>query len=278
MASFDPIQNVLSQAKSSLDPIFNPRSVAVVGATEKERSVGRTVMHNLIQGKFPGKIYPVNPTRPEVLGVKAYPNVGALPERPDLVVIVTPAKAVPTIIEECVAAGVPAAVVISAGFKEMGPVGEELERRVLETARKGNMRLVGPNCLGVMCPPARLNATFAAEMALTGNVAFLSQSGALLTAVLDWSLKERVGFSAFVSLGSMADVQFADLIDYFGSDPKTDAILLYVESIGNPRAFLSAARAVALRKPIILIKAGRTEESAKAAASHTGSLAGAMMR
>lgn len=274
MAQFDPIQNVLSQGTSPLEYIFNPKSIAVVGATEKERSVGRTVMQNLVRGKFPGEIYPVNPTRSEVLGVKAYPRLSALPKRPDLVVVVTPAKAVPAIIEECVAVGVPAAVIISAGFKEMGPVGEELERQVLETARRGNMRLVGPNCLGVMCPPTHLNATFAAEMALTGNVAFLSQSGALLTAVLDWSLRERVGFSAFVSLGSMADVQFADLIDYFGSDPKTEAILLYVESIGNPRAFLSAARAVALRKPIILIKAGRTEESAKAAASHTGSLAG----
>ncbi len=269
----DPSLNFFHRMEKGLEELFSPRSVALIGATENPGSVGRTVMANLI-GSFKGPIYPVNPKRATVLGVKAYPSLSALPEKPDLAVIVTPAKAVVQIIAECADAAIPGAVIISAGFKEMGPPGAKLEQEILAAARKGKIRLIGPNCLGLMRPSKGLNATFAADMALKGKIAFISQSGALCTAVLDWSLREKVGFSAFVSIGSMLDVDWSDLIDYFGSDPETESMLIYMESIGDARRFLSAAREVALAKPIILIKAGRSTESAKAAASHTGSLAG----
>jgi acetyltransferase len=257
-----------------LDAIFAPKSVAVVGATEKVGSVGRTVLWNLMNTPFGGPIYPVNPSRGSVLGIKAHPKLAALPERPDLIVVTTPASTIPGIVGEAADLGVPGAVVISAGFKETGPAGVELERQLLAHARRGNMRLVGPNCLGVMNPITGVNATFAAGIARRGNVAFISQSGALCTAVLDWSLREEVGFSAFVSIGSMLDVGWGDLISYFGDDPNTKSIVIYMESIGDARSFLSAAREVALTKPIIVIKPGRTEGAAKAAASHTGSLTG----
>jgi acetyltransferase len=232
------------------------------------------VLWNLIANPFGGTVYPVNPKRPSVLGIKAYPNVAAIPGKVDLAVVCTQAGFVPGIIGECVDAGVKGAIVISAGFKELGAPGIELERKILEQAHRGKMRLIGPNCLGVMNPITGLNATFASGMAKAGNVAFISQSGALLTAVLDWSFKEQVGFSACVSLGSMLDVGWGDLIDYLGNDTRTQSILIYMESIGDARAFLSAAREVSLNKPIIVIKAGRTEAAAKAAASHTGSLTG----
>ena len=257
-----------------LDAIFAPKSVAVVGATEKPGSVGRTVLWNLMNTPFGGPIYPVNPTRPSVLGIKAYPKLSDLPEKPDLIVVTTPATTIPGIIGEAADLAIPGAVVISAGFKETGPAGAELERQLLAHARRGNMRLVGPNCLGVMNPMTGVNATFAAGIARRGNVAFISQSGALCTAVLDWSLREEVGFSAFVSIGSMLDVGWGDLISYLGDDPNTKSIVIYMETIGDARSFLSAAREVALTKPIIVIKPGRTEGAAKAAASHTGSLTG----
>lgn len=257
-----------------LDWIFSPRSVAVIGATETPNAVGRTLLKNLISTPFGGTVYPVNPKRSNVLGIKAYKSIGDVPEPVDLAVIVTPATSVPGIVAECAAAGCRSAIVISAGFKEIGPAGVELEARTLAAARAGNMRLIGPNCLGVMNPITGLNATFAKGMAKPGNVAFLSQSGALLTAVLDWSFKEQVGFSGFVSTGSMLDVNWGDLVDYFGRDPHTRSILIYMESIGDARAFLSAAREVSLNKPIIVIKPGRSEQAARAAASHTGSLTG----
>jgi acetyltransferase len=257
-----------------LDAIFHPRNIAVIGATETQGSVGRTVLWNLVASPFGGTVFPVNPKRASVLGIKAYPNVAALPEKLDLAVVVTPATIVPDVIGQCADAGVNSAIVISAGFRELGAAGIALEERVLAQARRGSMRIIGPNCLGVMNPLTGLNATFAKGIALPGNVAFLSQSGALLTAILDWSLRERVGFSAFVSTGSMLDVNWGDLIDYFGDDPKTNSILIYMESIGDARSFLSAAREVSLNKPIIVIKAGRTDAAAKAAASHTGSLTG----
>ena len=257
-----------------LDPIFSPRVVAVIGATENKGSVGRTVFQNLGRGGFEGTVYPVNPKRSSVLCVKAYPTIGAVPEKVDLAVITTPAVSVPGIIRECVDAGVPGAVIISAGFKETGPSGVELEQRVLAEARRGKMRIIGPNCLGVMMPHNGLNATFASTIARPGSVGFLSQSGALCTAILDWSLRENVGFSSFVSIGSMLDVDWGDLIYYLGDDPQTKSIVIYMESIGDARSFLSAAREVALTKPIIVIKVGRTAAAAKAAASHTGSLTG----
>ncbi len=231
-------------------------------------------MQNLLATPFGGEVIPVNPKRPSVLGVKAYPDVKSIPKKIDLAVVVTPAKIVPQVISECADLKIPAAVIISAGFKEMGPPGIALEQEILKHARRSHMRIIGPNCLGVMNPNSGLNATFAAGMAHKGKIAFISQSGALCTAVLDWSLREKVGFSGFISIGSMIDVNWGDLIDYFGSDPGTTSILIYMESIGDARAFLSAAREVSLTKPIILIKAGRSAESAKAAASHTGSLAG----
>ncbi|MCB8966764.1 MAG: bifunctional acetate--CoA ligase family protein/GNAT family N-acetyltransferase [Ardenticatenaceae bacterium] len=257
-----------------LDSFFTPKSVAVIGATEREGSTGRTIIWNLMQNSFGGVIYPVNPTRGSVLGIKAYPSIKDIPDPVDLAVIVTPAPSVPAIIRDCVEMGVKSSIIISAGFKETGPEGAELERQIMEEARRGRMRIIGPNCLGVMSPNSGLNATFAARMANPGSVGFISQSGALCTAVLDWSMRENVGFSAFVSIGSMLDVDWGDLIHYLGDDPKTKSIVIYMESIGNARSFISAAREVALTKPIIVIKPGRTEAAAKAAASHTGSLTG----
>ena len=257
-----------------LDVFFAPKTVAVIGATEAQGSVGRTVLWNLLSNPFGGTVFPVNPKRPSVLGIQAYPRIGAVPGPVDLAVVVTAAAVVPGIIGECVDAGIKAAIIISAGFKETGAVGIDLERQVLQQLRRGNMRAIGPNCLGVMSPRSGLNATFAAGIVRPGNVGFISQSGALLTAIHDWSLQHNVGFSAFVSLGSMLDVGWGDLIDYLGDDPHTHSIVLYMETIGDARAFLSAAREVALRKPILIIKPGRTEAAAKAAASHTGSLTG----
>ncbi len=272
--STDPAHDVLGYERQPLDAIFRPETVAVIGATERAGSVGRTIMWNLISNPFGGTVFPVNSRRKNVLGIKAYPSVSEVPARVDLAVIVAPAPTVPGIIRECAEAGVEAAIVISAGFKETGPEGAELERQVMEEARKGKMRVLGPNCLGVMSPNTGLNATFAGGIARPGSVGFLSQSGALLTAILDQSFQENVGFSAFVSVGSMMDVSWGDLIYYLGDDPKTKSIVVYMESVGDARSFLSAAREVALTKPIIVIKAGRTEAAGKAAASHTGSLTG----
>ncbi|MBI3119790.1 MAG: acetate--CoA ligase family protein, partial [Candidatus Hydrogenedentes bacterium] len=261
-------------APRSLDPLFSPKTVAVVGATEKPGSVGRTILWNLISNPFGGTVYAVNPTRHHVLGIKAYPTIRSIEEPVELAVIVTPAQTVPGLIRECVEAGVRGAIVISAGFKEIGAPGVQLEREILEEARRGGVRVVGPNCLGLMNPMTGLNATFASAIARQGSVGFISQSGALCTAILDWSFRAKVGFSAFVSIGSMLDVDWGDLIFYLGDDPNTKSIVIYMETIGDARSFLSAAREVALNKPIIVIKAGQTEAAAKAAASHTGSLAG----
>jgi acetyltransferase len=257
-----------------LDAFFYPQRVAVIGATDKPGSVGRSILENLIRTPFGGTLYPVNPGRNSVLGIRAAPTITSIGEPIDLAVIVTPAASVPAIIGECSDAHVRAAIVISAGFKESGTQGVALEQQILEQAQRGQMRIIGPNCLGLMFPRTGLNATFASRLALPGSVAFISQSGALCTAVLDWSLREHVGFSAFVSIGSMLDVGWGDLIDYLGDDPDTRSIVMYMETIGDARSFLSAAREVALSKPIIVIKAGRSEAAARAAASHTGALAG----
>jgi len=270
----EPVHDVLRAHRHPLDAIFRPTTVAVVGATERAGSVGRTVLRNLVANPFGGTVYPVNPHAASVLGIKAYPSIAAIPDAVELAVIVTPAATVPGIIAECVSAGVCAAIIISAGFKEHGEEGKRLEAEIRERMRGSRMRVIGPNCLGVMNPLTGLNATFAQTMASSGNVAFLSQSGALCTAILDWSARELVGFSAFVSIGSMLDVGWGDLIDYLGNDPRTHSIVIYMESVGDARSFLSAAREVSLAKPIIVIKAGRTEAAAQAAASHTGSLTG----
>ncbi len=273
---FEPAHDIYHYAPRALDAIFAPKNVALIGATENPGSVGRTLLWNLISNPFGGTVFPVNPKRAGVLGIKAYPSIAAVPERVDLAVIVTPAPTVPDIIGECVQAGVKGAIIISAGFKETGAPGAELERQIMEHARRGTpgVRIIGPNCLGVMNSLTGLNATFAAAMARPGNVGFITQSGALATAILDWSFRENVGFSAFVSIGSMLDIGWGDLINYLGDDPRTTSIVIYMETIGDARAFLSAAREVALVKPIIVIKPGRTEGAARAAASHTGSLTG----
>jgi acetyltransferase len=268
------IHPVLRPSRPELDIFFSPRTVAVIGATETSGSVGRTILWNLVSSPFGGTVFPVNPKRASVLGIKAYPRIADVPAPVDLAVIVTPAITVPGVIAECVAAGVAGAIIISAGFKEIGPAGLELERQALAEARRGNMRLIGPNCLGVMHPLSGFNATFAGTIARPGHVGFISQSGALCTAILDWSLQENVGFSAFLSIGSMLDVGWGDLIAYLGDDPQTHSIVIYMESIGDARAFLSAAREVTRSKPIIILKAGHTEAAAAAAASHTGALAG----
>jgi acetyltransferase len=272
--ALEPAHDLLRAEGNPLDAIFRPKSLAIIGATDRQGSVGRTVVENIKNGGFSGLFYAINPHRREVLGVPAYPALPQAPSAVELAIIVTPAATVPDVIRDCVDAGVRGAIIISAGFKEAGAEGVRLESEVLGEARRGKMRLIGPNCLGVINPSAGLNATFAQNMALDGSVAFLSQSGALCTAILDWSLQENVGFSAFVSTGSMLDVGWGDLIDYFGDDPQTRSILLYMESVGDSRSFLSAAREVSRRKPIIVIKAGRSEAAAKAAASHTGALTG----
>jgi acetyltransferase len=262
------------QQHHPLNAIFAPRSIAVIGATEKAGSVGRMLLWNLISHPFGGTVFPVNLKRTSVLGIKAYPSLAALPEPVDLAVIATPAPTVPGIIAECVEAGIKGAIILSAGFKESGAEGADLEQRILEQARQGKLRIIGPNCLGVMNPLSGLNATFASTMARSGHVGFISQSGALCTAVLDWSLDEHVGFSTFVSIGWMVDVGWGDLIDYLGSDPQTTSIVIYMETVGDARSFLSAVREVALTKPIIILKAGRTQAASQAVASHTGALTG----
>jgi acetyltransferase len=247
-----------------------PRMIAVIGASESRGSIGRALMENL--QSFKGDVFPVNPNRETVLGQRTVSTIHDVPKAIDLAVIATPAAIVPAIVGECAAAGVKGAVIISAGFKECGAAGVELEKQIL--ARGGSMRIIGPNCVGLMLPHIHLNATFAKPLALPGNIGFISQSGALCTAILDWSLSNQLGFSAFISIGSMLDVEWGDLIYALGDDPHTRSILLYMESIGNARSFMSAAREVALTKPIIVIKVGRTAAAAKAAASHTGALTG----
>jgi acetyltransferase len=257
----------------SLDPLFRPSSVAVVGASATAGSVGSILIRNLLGSPFGGVVYPINPNRKAVHGVLCYPSLEAVPEVVDLAVIATPAAAVPGAVRQCVGRGVPAAIIISAGFSELGAEGRALERQVRDAAR-GKLRIVGPNCLGILQPYSGLNASFAASMARPGRVALLSQSGAICTSVLDWARESHIGFSAFVSVGTMLDVDFADLLDYFGDDPNTRSIVLYMESVGDVRRFFSAARAVARAKQVIVVKAGRHEAGARAAASHTGALVG----
>jgi acetyltransferase len=264
--------SLLRRQSQPLSVFFSPQTVAVLGAAESVDSIGRTVLWNLVTNPFGGTVFPVNPECSSVLGIKAYPTIAAVPEKVDLAVLATSSETVPDLIAQCVESGVKGAIVLSAGFKETGAAGLKLEEEILRNARRGALRVIGPNCLGVMSPLTGLNATYAVGMARAGNVAFISQSGALCTAVLDWSLRELVGFSCFISTGSMVDVGWGDLINYLGDDQRTRSILIYMESIGDVRSFLSAAREVALTKPIIVIKAGRTEAAVKAAASHTGSL------
>jgi len=254
--------------------LFNPKTVAVIGATNRKGTVGYDLMRNLIGSGYKGIVFPINNKRPSIYGIKAYPSVHETPNNIDLAVIATPAPTVPQLVEQCGKAGVKRIVIISAGFSEAGEHGKALVDKILKFSRKYGMRIIGPNCLGFIKPSISLNASFANKMAITGKIAFISQSGALCTSILDWSVKMNVGFSHFVSIGSMIDVGFNDLIDYFGQDPETQSIVIYMESLTNARRFLSAARAFSRTKPIILLKTGKSAEGAKAAMSHTGSFAG----
>ena len=253
---------------------FDPGSVALIGATDREGAVGRVILENLLLAKDRRKVYPVNPNREKVFDIKCYPNTSSTPEVPELAVIVTPAKTVPDIVDESGKVGVKAVIIISAGFKETGTEGKRLEDKIANIAKKHNIRIVGPNCMGVINPNANLNTTFARRMPKPGHVAFLSQSGALGSAVLDWGASRNIGFSSFVSLGSMMDVSFGDLIDYLGRDPQTRSIIIYLESIGDVRKFISATRGFARTKPVIILKPGKSQESARMAKSHTGAILG----
>ncbi len=259
----------------SLDKIFSPHSIAVIGASSAPGKVGTVTLANLLRGGFPGRIYPVNPGRETVQDLPAYRSVGHLPEKVDLAIVCTPAETVPDLIRQCGESGVGGVIILTAGFREAGPTGRTLDDALSNAVRRfPQMRVIGPNCLGVIVPESQLNASFAASMPLSGRVAFVSQSGALCTAMLDWACDRALGFSHFISVGNMLDVDLADLLDYLAEDGATDAVILYIESIENARRFMSAARACSRRKPIVAYKAGRFAESAKAAASHTGAMAG----
>ncbi len=258
----------------NLDKIFSPKSIAIIGASEKPNSVGEAIIRNLVDGGTNANLYPVNPNYSEIHGLKAYKSLTDIQQEVDLAVIATPIATVPDIAEECVKNGVGGAIVISAGGKETGEKGHEIEQEILKIAYDGGLRIVGPNCLGVILPGKKINASFAADMPRAGNLAFVSQSGAICTAILDLAFKEKIGFSHFVSIGSMLDVDFGDMIDYLGNDPQAKSILLYIENLTNFRKFMSAARAVSRVKPIVVLKSGRSAAGAKAAASHTGAMAG----
>lgn len=257
-----------------LNRIFNPRQIAVIGASEKPGSIGNAIMVNLINGEYSGRLFPVNPKYKQLHDLPAHKSLAKIKEGIDLAVIATPMRSVPDVVAKCVDKKIAGAIVISAGGKETGVKGKEIEQKILRRAHQGGMRIVGPNCLGIIRPSKKLNASFASEMPNSGNLAFISQSGAICTAVLDLAFREKFGFSHFVSTGSMLDVDFGDMIDYLGDDYATKGILLYIEHLTNYRKFMSAARSVSRVKPIIVLKAGRSAAGAKAAASHTGALAG----
>ncbi|MEM2931476.1 MAG: bifunctional acetate--CoA ligase family protein/GNAT family N-acetyltransferase [Nitrososphaerota archaeon] len=258
----------------SLERMFNPKVVALIGATDKEGSVGLALLKNLLKNNGDREIYPVNPNRESVLGIKCYPSIKDVPEHVDLAVIATPAKTVPKIVEECGEAGVEGVVIVSAGFRETGEEGRKLEEEIKRIKERYGLRVLGPNCLGFIRPPIGLNSTFLLKDPEPGQIAFISQSGALGSAILDWAVSAHIGFSMFISLGSMVDIDFGDLIDFLGQDPYTRSILIYMESVGNAKKFMSAARGFARNKPIIVLKPGKHQTGARAALSHTGSMAG----
>ena len=261
-------------ALRELDSIFRPKRIALIGVSNNPNSVGGITLKNLVGGGFRGVVYPINPRHEAVMGITCYPDVKSLPKTPDLAVIMTAAKFVPDIINDCGEAGIRGIVIMTAGFKETGSDGKRLEEKLKDEVDKyPKMRVIGPNCLGLIVPGSFMNVSFADGMPRKGHVAFISQSGALCTSVLDWAKEAKIGFSYFVSIGNAMDVTFGDLIDYFGQDPNTKSIVLYVEALANARRFMSAARAFARKKPIIVYKSGRFPESAAAAASHTGAMA-----
>ncbi len=257
-----------------LENIFNPQRIALIGVTANPKSVGGKVLGNLVGSGYRGVVYPVNPDFEAVMGISCFASLAQLPRPVDVGVICAPAAKVPGLVRECGEAGIPGVVIVSSGFRETGAEGRALEEQVLAEARRfGALRILGPNCLGVIVPGRQLNMSFAGAMPKSGHVAFISQSGALCAAVLDWARAENIGFSCVASIGNALDIDFGDLIDYLGEDEKTRSIILYVESIGQARTFMTAARAFARSKPIVAYKAGRFPESAQVAASHTGALA-----
>ena len=259
----------------NLDKIFAPTRIAVIGASDVPTSVGCNVLRNLVGSGFKGVVYPVNPKRESVQGIQAYKDVRSLPNVPDLAVICTPSPTIPELVHSLGEVGTRGIVIISAGFRETGAAGVKLEEQVRNERQKfPGMRIIGPNCLGIIVPSIHLNASFAAATPIAGHIGFISQSGALCTSVLDWAISAGIGFSYFVSVGNMLDVSMADLIDFFGTATDTQSIILYIESITESREFVSAARAFSRTKPIVAYKAGRFAQSAQAAASHTGAMAG----
>jgi acetyltransferase len=261
-------------ARHYFAPLFEPASVAVIGASARAGSVGAVLIENMLEAGYRGTLYAVNPKHREVRGVPCFPSIGEVPRRVDLAVVATPAATVPDIINACGAAGVRAAVVISAGFSDSGPAGAKLERALLENARRHRLRVLGPNCLGIMRPGIGLNATFARGHATPGALGLVSQSGAVCTAMLDWAAARGVGFSCVASLGGSTDVDFGEIVDYLLYDPKTEHILLYIEGVRDARRFMSALRAAARVKPVILMKVGRHPAGSRAVVSHTGAMVG----
>ncbi len=260
--------------KHYLSPLLEPRSVGVIGASERESSLGNVVIRNMLASGFKGRLFAVNPKHDQVLGVPCYPTVEDVPHRLDLAVIAVGPEKVPAIVDGCGRAGVKAVIVLTAGFGEAGPRGALLERHTIEAARRHRIRLLGPNCLGIIRPELGLNATFAKATAIKGSIGLISQSGALCAAILDWAKPNNVGFSAVVSLGSSSDIDFGEVLDYMISDPRTESIFLYVEGIRDARRFMSALRGAARVKPVLLIKVGRHPEASRAVLSHTGSITG----
>lgn len=257
-----------------LNRFFTPKSVAIVGASERPDSVGYRLLLNMQEAGFAGGLYPVNNKREEILGLKAYPDLNSIPEELDLVVISTPAPSVPNIVRQCGEKGVTSVIIITAGFSELGDEGKHLQQEVLDIAHRYGIRLIGPNCLGVVRPSGQLNATFGDGTVKDGSLALLSQSGAVCTAILDWAKSQDIGFSTVVSMGGAADIDFGEVLDYLATDSKTTGILMYVEGIRDARRFLSGLKAAARLKPVILIKSGRHEAGCKAAMSHTGAMVG----
>jgi acetyl coenzyme A synthetase (ADP forming)-like protein len=251
---------------------FNPRSIAVIGASQDSSKMGYAVMHNLLH--FPGQLYPVNNKRSEIQGLKAYHSIADIPAPVDLAVVTVPAIHVPRVIEECGQKGVPMAVIITAGFKEMGPDGKALEDRVMAIARGHGTRIIGPNCLGIIVPPRGIDTTYVHQSPRPGNIAFISQSGAIINTVVDLSLAKDIGFSNVISVGNQGDLDFLDYIRYVGKDPKTKAVILYIEQITDGKGFMEVVSEVAKTKPVIAIKSGSSKRGEHAASSHTGSLSG----
>jgi acetyl coenzyme A synthetase (ADP forming)-like protein len=269
--------------KTNLEKMFNPKSIAVIGASRDERSVGYGILKSLVRGcvlssdfckSFKGKVYPVNPNADFILGVRCYPNLKKIDDEIGLAVIAVPAKIVPSVMRDCAKKKIKFAVIISAGFAEIGEEGRKLQESVIKIAESAGIRVVGPNCLGIISPYSNLNASFAPTMPPEGPVGFITQSGALADSIIDWAVQERYGLSAIISFGNQADLSIADFIDYLADDPNTKVIAIYLEGIHDGKKFMESAKNAVMKKPIVVLKAGRTSSGAKAISSHTGSLAG----